>query len=652
VIIYHAGLPIKAGFVGVDIFFVISGYIIFALFLGELERNETIKLREFYLRRFKRLFPALALMLILVTILSSVFVSPLGGQQAAAYTSVGSLFVISNIVLALITFGYFGADANINPLLHTWSLSVEEQFYLFAPILLLVSIKLGKRLNKEIIRVFSVLIVTVALLSLLLMLITNQIRIPYLPLQATGFYSPLNRTWEFAFGIFIALNERRIKHHQKSGVISTTAGVFFLVLTLVLVRSEATYPNFLTIFPVFAAGFLIVGSLGSGCWIQRVLSSKVLVYIGDRSYSLYLWHWPAIVFARSAFPGNEWVKASFLLLAIGISILSFRYVEQPLRGMRPNFGNSKLFSLIMLPPLISSLLLLVVASNAFWSDSVKNFQTAIEPAHLAKEAGCMRLIDAFSRGSNDCSWNTDFSNTPIYLLGDSHADQYSEALLQVSIEYRAPLIIFSPGGCPFTNIPIWNSTTSDALNKQCQDYQASRVRWLLKQSPGVVFISNANDFMHNSQYKITLSDGRSISVNEPIAKKYISNLFTNFVKQLQEAEHKIVFVQDLPQFTGEHYWNPRDCLIFTIVSGNCKGSIPIESAFSSDKWVRNLIDDTARVTKQQVLDLTNEFCKGVTCYSGSNQEINYRDSNHVTVAFSLKISARFSEIYAQRASQP
>ena len=651
VIAYHAGLPINAGFVGVDIFFVISGYIIFSLLLGELHRNPTLNLKEFYFRRFKRLFPALASMLFVVTLLSSVFISPLGSQQAAAYTSIGSLFIVSNIVLALITFGYFGADANVNPLLHTWSLSVEEQFYLFAPTLLLFSIKLSKRFNRDIAKVFSILIVMMATLSVMLMLVSNHIRIPYLPLQATGFYSPLNRAWEFAFGVLIALNERRIKVYQKNGVVSSTFGFLSLILTVVLVKSELTYPSILTILPVLSAVFLIIGSMGSGCQLQRLLSSKPLVYIGDRSYSLYLWHWPALVFAKSAFPGSGLIEASFLVTAFGISILCFRFVEQPIRRKGLNIGNRSLFSWILIPPVVSSLMLLVVVSNSFWSSSVKNLQSAIEPAHIAKEAGCMRLIDAFLRNKDDCVWNTNFPNTPIYLLGDSHADQYSEALLQVSRENKAPLTVFSPGGCPFTNLPIWNSTVNDALNKECRDYQISRFSWLLKQSPGVVFISNANDFMSDARYMVTLPNEQSVSVIDPKAKKYITSLFIQFTRQLQEAGHKIVFVQDLPQFTKGYYWSPRDCLIFKILSGNCKGSIPIDMAFREDQWVRDLIDETARATSQQVLNLTNEFCKGDTCYSGINNEINYRDSNHVTTAFSLKISNRFSEIYLPIGSQ-
>lgn len=143
------------------------------------------------------------------------------------------------------------------------------------------------------------------------------------------------------------------------------------------------------------------------------------------------------------------------------------------------------------------------------------------------------------RGRDDCSWNSEFSNTPIYLLGDSHADQYSEALLQVSKEYGAPLVIFSPGGCPFTNLPIWNSTTSDALNKQCHDYQISRFNWVLKQTPGIVFISNSNDFMSDSRYKVTLSNEQKISVNNPIAKEYITTLFIDFTKRLQKRVTKL-----------------------------------------------------------------------------------------------------------------
>ena len=134
VVFFHAGLPLPGGFVGVDVFFVISGFVITGMLAREFERSGRIKFREFYARRFKRLTPALALMVTVTVLLSAVIASPLGAQQVTAQTAIGAMLLAANVVIALTTGGYFDAAADTNPLLNTWSLSVEEQFYLFFPL--------------------------------------------------------------------------------------------------------------------------------------------------------------------------------------------------------------------------------------------------------------------------------------------------------------------------------------------------------------------------------------------------------------------------------------------------------------------------------------------------------------------------------------
>ncbi|WP_219107820.1 acyltransferase, partial [Austwickia sp. TVS 96-490-7B] len=136
VIVYHAGLPVPGGFVGVDVFFVISGFVITAMLIREIETQGRVRFARFYLRRFRRLTPALALMLSVTLVMSAVALGPFGAQAVAAQTALGAVLLVANGVIAVTTGGYFDAPAESNPLLHTWSLSVEEQFYLFFPAVL------------------------------------------------------------------------------------------------------------------------------------------------------------------------------------------------------------------------------------------------------------------------------------------------------------------------------------------------------------------------------------------------------------------------------------------------------------------------------------------------------------------------------------
>ena len=162
---FHAGLPLSGGFVGVDVFFVISGFVITAMLMREWDRTGTVSLTAFYLRRAKRLTPALALVVAVTAVVSSLFLSPFDQQEQAAQTGLGALALVANWVIAAQTGDYFGPGADSNPLLHTWSLSVEEQFYLAFPIALLVAWRAGRRFRRPHVAAFA-LVALVGLASL------------------------------------------------------------------------------------------------------------------------------------------------------------------------------------------------------------------------------------------------------------------------------------------------------------------------------------------------------------------------------------------------------------------------------------------------------------------------------------------------------
>lgn len=263
VVMFHAGLGLQGGFVGVDIFFVISGFVITAMLAREWDQSGRINFGQFYLRRFRRLTPALALMIAVTTVISAVVISPLGPQQTVAETAIGAMLFVANIVIAATTGNYFGTAADVNPLLHTWSLSVEEQFYLFFPALLAVGWVMSRRRRMR----FGALIVvgSVAAISFLIAFMGPLDRpiagfsVPMSRL-AFGFYSPLTRAWEFAVGALLVLALRIWNLHlsrRTSGILGSS-GMALLVLSLTVISSHSQYPGLWTLLPVCATLMLLL----------------------------------------------------------------------------------------------------------------------------------------------------------------------------------------------------------------------------------------------------------------------------------------------------------------------------------------------------------------------------------------------------------
>ncbi len=329
VVAYHAGLHVPGGFVGVDVFFVISGFVITSMLQREWETTGRIRFGAFYLRRFKRLTPALAVMVAVTALVSALVLSPLGAQQTVAETGVGAMFLVANGVIAGNTGGYFAAPAAVNPLLHTWTLSVEEQFYLAFPAILALGWYLAPASWRR--RVTpSITVGVVAAVSFALALVGGNAS------WLLGFYSPLTRAWEFALGALLALAATRVAIRSRRvalGVGLVGAGMFGA--SLWLITDKTPFPGVWTLLPVVGTVLLIgIGTAPNANIVTRTLAIRPLVRVGDWSYSVYLWHWPFIVFAVVLWPGTAHVR----LLAAGLSFVpalaSYAWVERPLRALR------------------------------------------------------------------------------------------------------------------------------------------------------------------------------------------------------------------------------------------------------------------------------------------------------------------------------
>jgi peptidoglycan/LPS O-acetylase OafA/YrhL len=333
VIFYHAGFSLfRGGFVGVDIFFVISGYLITGILLTDLTNGEFSLLR-FYERRIRRILPALLVVLLLTITVSGFYLLP-AEYKILGQSVIASVLFAANIYHYLKGNDYFGLDADQNPLLHLWSLAVEEQFYLIFPLVLYQFHRFGRAHLR-----WGVLAVAVASL----VLANHQIATD----PTAAFYLPLARFWELLAGAAVAIVSGRDpgpRWRNLAGI----AGLLLILCPIFLFDSQTPFPGLWALLPVAGAVLVIMFSRGDDP-VGRILSGRVMVGVGLISYSLYLWHQPVLALYRVVAVDGTSTKGYLAALAITfvLALISWRFIERPFRD-REKIGRRWLFSLALI----------------------------------------------------------------------------------------------------------------------------------------------------------------------------------------------------------------------------------------------------------------------------------------------------------------
>ena len=321
---FHA-FGIQAGFIGVDIFFVISGFLISSILFADFQ-NHSLSIIDFYRRRIRRIFPALLTVLLFCFGLG--WFTLLADEFAALNKHIAAgLAFVSNLVL-LGESGYFDSASNNKILLHLWSLGIEEQFYIFWPLLLILFCRLKLKIGA--------LLFTLLAASFLL-----NVALIYSYPTAT-FYLPVTRVWELLIGSVLAYRsvlQNRPLVLWGSANLSAWLGFILLILANIFINDRSAFPGWWALLPTLSAALLL--SAGPSTWFNRhVLSSRLLVWFGLISYPLYLWHWPLLTFARILDGGRQpssLVRICMVLLAILLAWLTYRLVEKPIRFNKNSF---------------------------------------------------------------------------------------------------------------------------------------------------------------------------------------------------------------------------------------------------------------------------------------------------------------------------
>jgi peptidoglycan/LPS O-acetylase OafA/YrhL len=426
---FHA-LPglVPGGFVGVDIFFVISGYLITGVIAGDLAAG-TFTLKNFYLRRVRRIFPALAAMLVVATVIAWACLLPDEWRQFGKHLFAGAAFV-SNLAFAR-EGGYFEWAAHFKPLLHLWSLGVEEQFYFVWPLFLALLWRTSRPVR-----------VTMLIAAMVLSFAVNLAAIGRYP--ALTFYLPFTRVWELAIGSVLALLWIPPTRRAFAELSSWSGGVL-LIASIVVIRENRAFPGAWALLPTIGTALVIAA--GPRASLNRLLlANRALVFVGLISYPLYLWHWPLLSFSRIVRGGDLDALAIFTCVALSVllAVLTFRFIEKPIRRTTSFSARLLVVCAVLVvvacvglaaaarrlePRLSSPAIDEVVAAASDWSYPFGlNFGKA----------------DAFERSTVPGS-----APRAVLFIGDSHLEQYWPRLQHLSANGRGPELRFvTNGGCP------------------------------------------------------------------------------------------------------------------------------------------------------------------------------------------------------------
>ena len=628
VVAFHAGLPVPGGFVGVDIFFVISGFVITNMLIREWRSTGRVSLRRFYVRRFKRLTPALALMVSVAMLLSVVLQSPLGVQQATFATAIGAMTLTANIVIATTTGGYFDLAAELNPLLHTWTLSVEEQFYLLFPAMLVLAWSLGRRSRRW---SGPVVLLALGLASLASFALAaygarGGSLPPLVPESLLGYYGPATRAWEFGAGALLALGtERDIRTEGRPGVgvrLAGPLGAALLVASVTLINESTPFPSAWTLLPVVGTVLVIhAGARMSTAQIPSALSSRGMVWLGDLSYSWYLWHWPFVVFGVALLGHSALVPIVAVILSLVPAVASFYWVETPLRT-RPIRGAGPAFRLAAIVvglPLLLAVILGRWVDAGYGIESVMRYQQAVLANHEYPEC------DIESALVDDC---LDEGGDPVYLLGDSHAEHLVAGLTDAANEVGRPISASLAGNCPFLIGLLIEKAGSDlAYAEECRRSNDGRLEALRGLPAGVVVMAGTGAYWRGDEFQVGTQPS-DMTVGELAKGDLLRASLTDTIQAVRASGHQVVVVQDVPFMVAG---DPRLCTIWSLTSEECGYERLRAEVETEDSITRAVHAEVAGAFEVPVIDLLDSFCDSQTCYTERDGRILYRDADHITV---------------------
>lgn len=652
VVAFHA-FPnwIRGGFIGVDVFFVISGFLISTIIFKNLD-SRTFSFAEFYSRRIRRIFPALLLVLIACSAFGWFALLADEYKQLGKHTAAGAGF-ISNFVLWNEA-GYFDNSADTKPLLHLWSLGIEEQFYIIWPLALWFAWKQNFNL--------LTIIVIVAALSFLLNL--KGVKQD----MAAAFYSPLTRFWELLSGsmlawVFIYKNDKfssvykkiekttsAIVYKKNTTDISTlpniisAIGLSLLIYGFLQINKGLAFPGKWALLPVLGSMFII--SAGSNAFVNRViLSNKLLVWFGLISFPLYLWHWPILSFVRiieSDTPSRE-IRIAAVILSIFLAWCTYKFIEKPMRHGKNNAYKTTIIMMLML----------VIGGFGFYTYKMDGFKNR---GSLVKASKNHELVSWIADDNPDTHnlcmkmynlsdyvryCNVSSSDKPsIAIIGDSHARALYDGMSNVMKEYGEGVL--NIGGRLFLDVDDYPINNEFEFKVNKGGIRGTLLAANDSSIKTVVMVTRGPKYLTEDKNRIfKLVDRPELTDRKVILETAIRRTLDPFLK----ARKNVIYVIDNPEID----FDPRSCIDDRPmrVKGRSKSpcAIPKYEYDLKNKEYRELVLSIVRdYPNVKVFDASAYLCDDKLCWAKKDGDILYRDEHHLSEAGSLLLSHEIVKI--------
>lgn len=620
VVLYHAQTPgFSGGFIGVDVFFVISGYLITGLLVAEIEKTGRLDLPRFYARRVRRLLPAAALVL-LVTLLVGRLIDPPVAHRELANTAIATALYVSNLWFARNATDYLASDAEGSPLLHTWSLSVEEQFYLVWPVIVLVAMRgfRGQLSRRRVILVMALL--GVASLGFAIWLARIA--------QPWAFFGSPTRAWEFALGALAGLaSTSSLAARPALGRWLAGAGMLTIILAGALLDRNSSFPGFAVAPVVATAVLLMAGASGSAGWVTTVLIAAPMQWIGRMSYAWYLWHWPVRVFAESLYGRLSLAPLLALAaLALGLAALTHVALENPIRFSR-TLAHRAWGSLAM------GLLITMLGTGTSWWIRQSGLQLASEPSHhrfqQAREEipriyhdGCH--LDLLDTHVPQCAYGDTRSPVTVVLFGDSHAAQWFPALDRAGKERGWRVVSWTKSSCPAASIDIFYARLG-RIYVECREWREAVIERIVALRPAAVVISNWGGYVgaqgQATEWQVT-------------ADQWAAGVEST-VRRITGAGARALLVidspapgYDVPSCLSRVAWSPwmhqRPCDF-----SRARGTHAVTRRID--------IETAARMVDVATIDPAGLICDEQRCSTERDGLVLYRDAHHLSLRFAASL---------------
>ncbi len=635
VLLFHAHIPgFGGGFVGVDVFFVISGYLITGILLKDIARARFSILR-FYERRIRRIFPALMAMLAVVGAVSYAWLlpqelRPLGRSLIAATLFVSNIFFYRQV-------GYFNGASELKPLLHTWSLAVEEQFYIFFPIYLWA---VSKRLSRP-----AVVKLTAALALASLALATWAAgKSP----KAAFFLAP-HRANELLLGALLALDAVRVPARQRARDLLSLAGLALIGGAVVGYSDATPFPGVTALLPCLGAGAIIQAGKDGRSLVGRWLATGPMVFIGLISYSLYLWHWPILALARTVamrpLTGGE--IAAALGAAALLAVLSWRFVESPFRHPDAVAGRRGIFALAGL-----AMLACLAFGRLTYSGAPRRFDRATLAA-VTEPDDFDCLGRATSPEANVCPIGAPAAVHPSFAVwGDSHARVFYRHLDKLAAARGQAGLFFGSNGCaPLLGARLIDPDAAPGFSNGCaaQNRKAFAAITADAEIRQVVLVARWPYYLWGTGFGAD-SFHRTAVVDEGgarLARPDIEERVVRTVRALLAAGKTVFLVETVPELTVDPLAVCGRALLFhRSLAGFDQPRPPIEDRSAP---LRAIADRLAAEPGFHFVTTHDLFCDAASCAFQRDGRPLYSDNNHVGPLAGELLAPRLSPIFAPAA---